>query len=93
MVLRAQADGVRLLLEVEDECGGLPDSLGDPFQPFGERRGRDRTGLGLGLSIARKVVAAQDGTIRIRNMPGTGCVFVVDLPLSPEESSADPTRT
>jgi signal transduction histidine kinase len=57
----------------------------------GEQRGRDRTGLGLGLSIARKAVAAQDGTIRIRNMPGTGCVFVIDVALAPEESSAAPT--
>lgn len=91
VVLRAQVQDGRVLLEVEDECGGLPDTAGDRFQAFGEQRGRDRTGLGLGLSIARKAVAAQDGTIRTRNMPGTGCVFVIDVPLAPEESSAAPT--
>ena len=54
----------------------------DLFQPFGERRGRDRTGLGLGLSIARRAVRAHGGEIHIRNMPGTGCVFVVEIPMA-----------
>ena len=82
VVLRARtAADARLLIEIEDECGGIPDSEGDPFQSFGEQRGRDRTGLGLGLSIARKAVRAHDGDIRIRNMPGKGCVFIIDLPL------------
>jgi signal transduction histidine kinase len=83
VVLRAQAEDGRVLLEVEDECGGITDSTRDLFQPFGERRGSDRTGLGLGLSIARKAVTAQDGDIRVRNIPGTGCVFVIDVPLAP----------
>jgi signal transduction histidine kinase len=60
VVLRATAnDGAHLLIDVEDECGGIPESEGDPFQSFAKRRGRDRTGLGLGLSIARKAVRAQ----------------------------------
>lgn len=42
------------------------------------------TGLGLGLSIVRKAVRAHGGDITIRNMPGTGCVFVIDLPLVPD---------
>ena len=82
VVLRARTAGdARLLIEVEDECGGIPDSEGDPFQSFGKRRGRDRTGLGLGLSIAQKAVRAHGGDIRIRNIPGQGCVFIIDMPL------------
>ncbi len=90
VVLRAQEQGGRLLLEVEDECGGFPDTSRDLFQAFGERRGRDRTGLGLGLSIARKAVASQDGNIIVRNMPGTGCVFVINVPLAAAEESSAP---
>ena len=56
VVLRVHATDTRLLIEVEDECGGIPPTVGDPFQTFGQRRGRERTGLGLGLSIARKAV-------------------------------------
>jgi signal transduction histidine kinase len=87
VVLRGRIAGGRLLLEVEDECGGIPDTTRDLFHAF-ERRATDRPGVGLGLSIARKAVASQDGNIVVRNMPGKGCVFVIDLPLGPEESSA-----
>jgi signal transduction histidine kinase len=73
-----------LLIETEDECGGIPPSKGDLFQTFGDRRGRDRSGLGLGLSIARKAVRAHGGEISIRNMPGKGCIFVIDIPLVEE---------
>jgi signal transduction histidine kinase len=79
--LRARGDEARVLIEVEDECGGLPENTADPFQPFGERRGRDRTGLGLGLSIARKALRAHGGEIHIRNLPGKGCMFVAEIPV------------
>jgi signal transduction histidine kinase len=83
VVLRARTTGdARLLIEVEDECGGIPDSEGDPFQSFGKQRGRDRTGLGLGLSIARRAVRAHGGDIHIRNIPEKGCVFIIDMPLA-----------
>ena len=86
VILRVHTGDMRLLIEVEDECGGLPaGGGGDLFRPFGQRRGRDRTGLGLGLSIARKAVSAHGGEIVTRNMPGKGCVFVIDIPLAPNE--------
>jgi signal transduction histidine kinase len=88
VALRAQAEGRRLLVEVEDECGGIPESKGDLFQVFGDRRGSDRSGLGLGLSIARKAVRAHGGEILIRNMPGKGCVFVIEVPLAAADVSA-----
>ena len=70
----------RVLFEVEDECGGLPpDKAEELFRPF-EQRGADRSGLGLGLAIARESVEANGGEIRVRSLPGRGCVFTVDLP-------------
>ena len=81
VVLRVNHEHERVMIEVEDQCGGIPDSAADRFQPFGERRGRDRTGLGLGLSIARKAVEAHGGDIHIRNIPGTGCVFTIEIPV------------
>jgi len=80
--LTAHALGQRLVVEVADECGGLPEVKKDLFQPFGERRGTDRSGLGLGLSMARQAVRAHDGEIRTRNVPGHGCVFAIELPLA-----------
>lgn len=90
IVLCAHRDGPNVRIEVEDECGGIPESRGDPFQPFGERRGSDRTGLGLGLSIARKAVRAHGGDIHIRNRPGQGCVFVIEVPLVGEAVAVRP---
>jgi signal transduction histidine kinase len=85
VTLRAHAQGERLIIEVQDECGGIPASKKDLFQAFGDRRGTDRSGLGLGLSIARNAVRAHGGDIHIRNMPGTGCVFAIDVPLAVDE--------
>jgi signal transduction histidine kinase len=94
IALRAAVNGDgRLLIDVEDECGGIGESEGDPFQSHGRRRGRDRTGLGLGLSIARKAVRAHGGDIHIRNRPGTGCVFTIDLPLAADPMAAQPVAT
>jgi signal transduction histidine kinase len=89
VVLRARTnEQAHLLIEVEDECGGIPASAGDPFQSFGERLGSDRTGLGLGLSIARKAVRAQGGDIHIQNIAGKGCIFIIDVPLAAEDVPA-----
>ena len=71
----------RVLIEVEDECGGLPPGRAeDLFRPF-EQRSADRSGLGLGLAIARESVETNGGDIRARSLPGNGCIFTIDLPL------------
>jgi signal transduction histidine kinase len=80
--LRARREHDRLLIEVDDECGGIPESAGDLFKAFGERRGTDRTGLGLGLSMARTIVRAHGGDVHVHNRPGHGCTFVVVVPLA-----------
>jgi signal transduction histidine kinase len=82
VVLRAQRADRRVRIEVEDECGGIPDGTDDPFKAFAGRRKNDRTGLGLGLSIARRAVRMHRGDIHFRNLPGKGCVFVIDVPLA-----------
>jgi len=70
----------RVLFEIEDECGGLPPGKTEElFRPF-EQRGADRTGVGLGLSICLKAAKANGGEIRVRDLPGKGCVFTLDLP-------------
>ena len=80
VTLRAREQDGRVRIEVEDQCGGIPDTQGDPFRPFGDRRGKDRTGLGLGLSIARNAVRAQNGDVTVRNIPGQGCIFTIEVP-------------
>lgn len=87
VMLRAIRVGDHVRIEVEDECGGIRDTADVIFQPFAGRRHTDRSGLGLGLSIARKAVRIHHGDIDFRNMPDKGCVFVIDLPLAVEGAS------
>ena len=82
VTLRAFASDTDFCLEVEDQCGGIPEEKGDLFKTFGDRGGRDRSGLGMGLSIARKAVRAHGGDIEIRNKPGYGCTFSICVPLT-----------
>jgi len=81
VVLRTDtATADRVLIEVEDECGGLPPGQAeDLFRPFAQRSS-DRSGLGLGLAVAREGVAVNGGEIRVRNLPGRGCIFTMELP-------------
>jgi signal transduction histidine kinase len=88
VTLRARREDRRLHIEVEDECGGIPDGTDDPFKPFAARRMNDRTGLGLGLSIARRAVRMHRGDIYFRNLPGKGCIFVIEVPLAEEDTPA-----
>jgi hypothetical protein len=81
--LRVGASAERVLIEIQDECGGLPGGdVSELFRPF-EQRGADRTGLGLGLAFSRWATEANHGRIYARNLTGVGCVFTVDLPRCP----------
>jgi hypothetical protein len=78
--LSAYAVADRIRIEVEDHCGGLaPGAATRLFQPFVQHSG-DRSGLGLGLAICRRSVEASGGILRVRDVPGFGCVFTIDLP-------------
>jgi signal transduction histidine kinase len=78
--LRTSATEERVLIEVEDQCGGLPHGKAEELFGAFQQRGEDRRGLGLGLFISRKGVEASQGLIAVRDLPGQGCVFMIDLP-------------
>jgi signal transduction histidine kinase len=70
----------RILVDVEDCCGGLPEDYENKlFTPF-VQLGDDKSGLGLGLAIARQSVEAFGGTLTVRNLPDHGCIFTISLP-------------
>jgi len=86
--LSARESAGRVLIEVRDECGGLPQELFESsFRPFAQH-GADRTGVGLGLSISRDAVLANGGTLSAANIPGIGCVFTIDIPRETLPASA-----
>ncbi|HEX8908594.1 MAG TPA: HAMP domain-containing sensor histidine kinase [Anaeromyxobacteraceae bacterium] len=84
--LTGHQSSTHVLIDIEDECGGLPDGHAETmFRPF-DRSGTDRKGLGLGLKISRDAVTANGGEIHVRNLPGRGCVFSIALPPAPPSS-------
>jgi signal transduction histidine kinase len=80
VTLTARAAGERIHITVRDHCGGLKRGDAEKmFSPFSQR-GDDRTGLGLGLSIARQSSEQDSGELTVENFPGVGCAFAINLP-------------
>jgi len=73
-------------ITVEDDGPGIPeDRLSEMFEPFvrgEESRSLDTGGAGLGLSIARGIIRAHGGEIRLSNRPEGGLRAAVELPLA-----------
>ena len=78
------ADAVHIA--VEDSGPGIPDDeLERVFEPFHRReasRNRGTGGVGLGLTIARRAIEEQGGTLTLANRPGGGLRAVIRLPLA-----------
>jgi signal transduction histidine kinase len=80
ITLHAYVAADRIVIDVTDHCGGLPQGAAEKmFIPY-TQIGTDRTGLGLGLSIARHSVELSGGILSVRDLPGIGCVFTISLP-------------
>jgi signal transduction histidine kinase len=68
-----------LMIEIADTGCGLPTDLGlRIFDPFVSKK---ETGLGLGLSICKRIVEAHGGEIAAADRPEGGAVFTVRLPV------------
>ena len=80
VLLSTRVTADRVAFDVEDECGGLPPGRAEELFHRFEQRGEDRTGSGLGLSIALKGALANHGDLRVRDRPGRGCVFTLAVP-------------
>jgi two-component system sensor histidine kinase HydH len=80
--------GEWLTIQVADTGRGLPRDLGPRiFEPFVSTK---ETGLGLGLSICKRIVEAHGGEITAADRPEGGAVFTVWLPLRPSTVPALP---
>ncbi len=89
--LRGSVTNERAVIEIEDGCGGLaPGMVESVFTPF-VRMDSNTTGFGLGLAIAKQAADAHGGSIRVQNLPGKGCIFVLEIPVQGETVSALPS--
>ena len=87
--LKVYRVGDRILIDVEDHCGGLEPGVAETMFTSFVQGGKDRSGMGLGLSICRRSVEAIHGRVDVRNVPGSGCVFSIALPSGEESPPLD----
>ncbi|HZX54248.1 MAG TPA: ATP-binding protein [Ilumatobacteraceae bacterium] len=79
VAVRLAGDDGGVVLQVCDSGPGIDEAdVGRVFEPFW--RGADSRSSGLGLAIARAVVEAHEGSIRLLSTPGRGATFEVRLP-------------
>ena len=75
------------LVVVDHGIGIAPEDVERIFQRYEQAiSSRAFGGLGLGLYIARQIIEAHGGTIRVESQPGLGSTFTVDLPKGPVTS-------
>jgi two-component system sensor histidine kinase MtrB len=86
-------DREEAVISVSDEGIGIPSSQVETiFQPFQRSRSskHDIPGIGLGLSVARRIVQAHAGRIHVESLPGQGSTFRVYLPIRPAATADKP---
>jgi signal transduction histidine kinase len=80
VAMSASVFGSFVRIDVRDHCGGLQQAdIEHMFALLLPRQG-DKSGFGLGLGTARRNVELDGGTLTLRNLPGSGCVFTISLP-------------
>jgi len=82
--VRAEAREDRVLVAVEDTGCGIPreewERIFEPFYQVGDSLRREHGGMGLGLAIARELVALHGGSIWVKSEVGQGSTFYFTLP-------------
>jgi signal transduction histidine kinase/CheY-like chemotaxis protein len=79
VAVRAEVDGDRVRLVVEDNGAGMePEVLRRAFEPFFTTKPFGN-GTGLGLAVSRGLVASLGGDLRLESLPGVGTRATVEL--------------
>src|SRR5262249_2956074 len=81
----------QLQLQVKDTGIGIKKEdlsrLFVEFQQLDSGTARHFEGTGLGLSLTKKIVELQKGTIEVESEPGKGSTFTIILPLDIQEEA------
>ncbi len=93
IAVRACVDAGHLVMSVKDNGAGITpemrERIFDLFVQGPEMRAYARGGLGIGLTLVRRLVEMHGGTVEVRSDgPGQGCEFVIRLPIRPVSQPA-----
>ena len=94
--LVARRDGDDAVIRVSDNGSGIPpdmlEQVFDMFTQVGRTVDYAQGGLGIGLSIVRRLVSLHDGTVQAHSDgPGKGSTFTIRLPCDETTAFADPS--
>lgn len=82
-------DQYNVVAEITDTGSGIPEeeqpNIFERFYRVEKSRSREYGGSGLGLSIVKKLVEMQDGTIEVRSRAGAGATFSIRFPINDPE--------
>jgi len=82
--VRLDDDGRALRITIADDGPGIPEAeqerVFEPFYRVEGSRSRETGGVGLGLSVARDIVRAHGGELKLRNGSGAGLEAILTLP-------------
>ena len=101
LFLAVESDETQAHVHLRNTGDGLTeDEISHVFERFyktDESRGKDTTGVGLGLSIVSRIMVLHGGTVTVKSVKGEYTEFIVNLPLKQperesEDSSADQTK-
>jgi signal transduction histidine kinase len=82
-------DGKKVKVSVYNEGDGIPYEdqpyIFERFYKSDRSRGKDKTGVGLGMFIAKTIIEAHKEVIALESEPGKYCEFYFTMPLTPDD--------
>lgn len=83
LIVRTTRDDGHMLIEVADTGPGISDEIAaNLFQPFVTSKA---SGMGIGLSISKRIIEAHGGEIAARRNGNGGATFRLSLPIATDE--------
>jgi two-component system sensor histidine kinase BaeS len=88
ITIRTRQQGDQAVVEVQDTGIGISAAnlphIFERLYRVDESRSSETGGIGLGLSMAKRIIELHHGHIEVESVVGEGSVFRVFLPLSPD---------